>query len=880
MEEAAMSSYMSQYSTGLKGLDFIIKELIPGDNVVWHINSIEDYRLFVDPFCETALQRGQSLTYFHFAKHPPLVKEQPGVRICILNPDEGFEAFILGMHSVIREQGRGGCYVFDCLSDLAVDWFSDQMLANFFMLTCPFLLDIEAIAYFAIEKFKHSSYATSPIVDTTQIFIDIYHHKDKIYIHPIKVQQRYSMTMHMLHLWQDGQFIPVTNSAQNAEILAPTPLVGSESASRQYDIWNRTFREGQIVMDNIEQGVRSLEREAAVFGRIIRMAVTRDEKLLELIKHYMTLEDVVALGKRIIGTGLIGGKSIGMLLARAILKKKSSKWKDVLEIHDSFYIGSDIFYTFLVQNGCWWAREQQKDLDHFLQHAEHARRLIHRGKFPDYIIRMLSDMLDYFGQSPIIVRSSSLLEDNFGNAFSGKYESVFLPNRGPREKCLEDLMTAIKNIFASTMSEQALLYRSKFGLLEKDEQMSLLVQRVSGDMHTNIFYPFVSGVAYSFNPFVWNNTIDPNSGVLRLVFGMGTRAVERSDDDYTRIVALNAPDRRPESGLEEVRKYSQKKVDVLDLESNRLASMDFREVVRKSPELPIHTIASRDHELERQAEYNGKQDAFSWIITFDELLQKTNFTSDMREMLRIIQSAYNYPVDVEFTANVSEENVMKINIVQCRPFQGKDGGTVKEISFNIHPKNIILKTGGPVIGQSRNESIDRIIYVVPSKYSELSISDKYTLAHTIGKIANLKESAESKKKVMLIGPGRWGTTTPALGVPVVFSEISSIEFLVEIVEMNENLIPDISLGTHFFNDLVDYNILYMGAYPHKEDTILNKEVLEGTPSKLKTLLPEAAHFDDVIRVIDSNDIPGIKDIMLYANTQKQQVICYTQNRNI
>ncbi len=150
-------------------------------------------------------------------------------------------------------------------------------------------------------------------------------------------------------------------------------------------------------------------------------------------------------------------------------------------------------------------------------------------------------MLDYFGQSPIIVRSSSLLEDSYGNAFAGKYESVFCPNQGPHHRRLEELLGAVKTVYASTMSEKALRYRAQRGLLDQDEQMSLLVQRVSGVGYGSLFYPQVAGVALSRNPYVWNECIDPAAGVVRLVFGLGTRAVDRTDDDYTRIVALNAP---------------------------------------------------------------------------------------------------------------------------------------------------------------------------------------------------------------------------------------------------------------------------------------------------------------------------------------------------
>ncbi len=130
-----------------------------------------------------------------------------------------------------------------------------------------------------------------------------------------------------------------------------------------------------------------------------------------------------------VGTGLIGGKTVGMLVARNILQRHSSRFTELLEDHDSFYVGSDVFYTYLVRNGVWWLRQKQRNPQTFLEGAVQARQRILVGRFPDHILERFEQILDYFGQSPIIVGSSSLLEDQFGNSFAGKYERV-LPEPG------------------------------------------------------------------------------------------------------------------------------------------------------------------------------------------------------------------------------------------------------------------------------------------------------------------------------------------------------------------------------------------------------------------------------------------------------------------
>ena len=260
-------------------------------------------------------------------------------------------------------------------------------------------------------------------------------------------------------------------------------------------------------------------------------------------------------------------------------------------------------------------------------------------------------MVDYYGQSPIIVRSSSLLEDNYGNAFAGKYESVFCANQGPHAKRLQDFLSAVRLVYASSMSEKALRYRAQPRALDRDEQMSLLVQRVSGGCHGSLFFPQVAGVALSRNPYVWSEQIDPAAGMVRLVFGLGTRAVDRWDDDYTRIVALNAPERRPESDFDEVREFSQRKVDVIDLEANQPVSYDFHDVAAASPDVPLMIFASSDGRHVAPGQPGGAASPTSLVLTFDELLSRTPFVADMREMLGVLQEAYDYPVDCEFTAN-------------------------------------------------------------------------------------------------------------------------------------------------------------------------------------------------------------------------------------
>ena len=274
---------------------------------------------------------------------------------------------------------------------------------------------------------------------------------------------------------------------------------------------------------------------------------------------------------------------------------------------------------------------------------------------------------------------------------------------------------------------------------------------------------------------------------------------------------MNDPQRRPESGADEVRQYSQRRVDVIDLEAGQLASRDFLDVARQCGSLPLSLFASVDPDLARWVAEQHLDEGNALVLTFDQLLTKTPFVEDMRDMLSTLQAAYESPVDLEFTANFFAKDGYKLNPVQCRPLQIATGAAVADVK-PVAKADVILELRGAVIGPSRLSCVDRVVYVEPVLYGQLPIADRYTLARLIGRVLHLKER-RPPGSIFLIGPGRWGTKSPSLGVPVSFSEIDNISALCEIVAMREDLIPDVSLGTHFFNDLVELDILYLALFP-------------------------------------------------------------------
>lgn len=389
-----MTSTDGIFSTGIPELDRVLCGIRPGDNIVWEVESIADYARLVKPFVETALEQGRRILYFRFARHAPLLQPYKGVEVIQLDPQAGFETFLDGIHRAVEEAGRGAYHVFDSLSDLAADWYCDQMVGNFFLLTCPYLYELNTVAYFALLRRYHSSFAITPITQTTQLLLEVYRKDDKLYVHPLKVDGRTSPTMYMLHELDGETVRAVSESHTISEILTSSPRSALGLSQYHLGVWTRTFVQAEALLEQVRAGTASAEAVKAMFERLLRMAISRDERVLKLAAKYFDLEDMVAIGKRLLGTGLIGGKSVGMLLARAILERADPRWKNRLEVHDSFYIPSDVFYTFLVRNGCWKIRKRQLKSKDYLEGAEEARQLILKGTFPEYVEKRFEDMLD------------------------------------------------------------------------------------------------------------------------------------------------------------------------------------------------------------------------------------------------------------------------------------------------------------------------------------------------------------------------------------------------------------------------------------------------------------------------------------------------------
>lgn len=820
-------------TTGLPQLDAALAGILAGDNLVWNVEDIEQYRKIAAPYATAAKRDGRKLLYFRFARHERLVPEG-FCEECRLEPEAGFEVFLHQIHEVIGAHGLGAYYLFDCLSDLATNWCSDAMLGNFFLLTCPYLYRLETVAYFGLLRGRHSRHAVEPIRATTQLFLEVYGHGGKLFVLPIKTQFRHSPTIHLMLEW-DGEetFSTVRSSALLTQVMGRVQPNSAHIETYGDDVVRRA--EECLRQD----GGRGPEAEK-LRSQLVGLLITRDESMRPLVDNYLTLEDVLEVRGRMFGTGLIGGKAVGMLVARKIAERERPELGAKLEAHDSFYIGSDVFYSFLVRNGLWEIREKQHSPDTFLDGVNEARERILAGKFSNHEISLFEKMLDYFGQYPVIVRSSSLLEDAYGNSFAGKYDSVFCANQGPLAERLRNFLDAIRAVYASSMSREALSYRERHGLLKRDEQMALLVMRVTGELQGRAFYPHLAGVGFSFNPFVWGPEIDPQAGVLRLVFGLGTRAVDRVDDDYTRVVALNAPLRRPEGSFDEIVRHTQRRVDFVDLAGGHLASGEFADLIPRAQDVPVDLFTT-------ETDDGGR------FLTFDGLLTRTALVADFRKLLGILERVYGKPVDIEFAVNfLPDGQTYSINLLQCRPLQvqGTHHPAMPQVEWPTEGELLVGR--GAVVGHSRVERLDWILLVVPEVYGLLPERERHKVARAVGAVNRALSAVEAG--TLAVGPGRWGTHMASLGVPVRFSEISHMTAICELMMMHEFLTPDVSLGTHFFGELVEMNVLYFALFPGRAGNRLNLDAVLKAPNRLAELAPEAAAMAPALRVVRADDL--------------------------
>ncbi|SHI21970.1 Pyruvate phosphate dikinase, PEP/pyruvate binding domain [Butyrivibrio fibrisolvens DSM 3071] len=830
--------------SGIPEMDKALDNIRLGDNVVFRVSDLSEFKLFVDPYIAQAKKDGRNIIYFRFASHEPLVEDCPEVKTINVPLTHRFETFTVDIHNIIEKEGKDAFYVFDCLSELQIRWATDLMMGNFFRVTCPFLFILDTVAFFPIIRGKHSFHAVNKILNTTQLFLDVYSDSKHVYVRPEKVWNRDSETMFLPHIYnkEDNTFRPILDGVQSSRFYQLLDNFQRPGEDQYIDFWDKFFNMARMQYDND----MDIEESCNIMCNIM---MTRDEKMRAMVRKHFKPDDYFNVRSHMIGTGLIGGKACGMLLARAIIRNMSPEIDEVLEPHDSFFIGSDIYYTYIVDNEFWDLRIRQRTEEEYFSLADEFALKLKQGVFAEDLKTKFKNILDYYGQDPFIVRSSSILEDGFGNAFAGKYESVFCANRGTLEERLDEFENAVRTVYASTMSLSALDYRKRRGLDKRDEQMSLLVQRVSGSYYGSYYMPCAAGVGYSYSPYQFLQGIDPKAGMLRLVMGLGTSAVDRTMGSYPRLVSLDMPQATSCVTVAEKHQFSQRAVEAVDVSEHTLKRLELKEIEEKIPVYLKNTLLEHDYEVESSLRSRGIYRDVRFISCLG-LVKKDILMSQMQQLMHLIQEEYQHPVDIEFTMNLSENGEYSINLLQCRPLQVFKDTAGVSIPDKVSEDKIILESKGSSMGLSRCTPIDLLVYVEPKAYYNMPYADKARMAKVIGKI-NWGFRGEDRH-MMLIVPGRIGTSSPELGVPTTFADISEFEAVCEVEEKEAGYNPELSYGSHIFQDLVEADILYTAVFANEKTLHFSLDILKEHKNIASEYIANDADAD-IVKVYDLKD---------------------------
>jgi pyruvate, water dikinase len=603
----------------------------------------------------------------------------------------------------------------------------------------------------------------------------------------------------------------------------------------------------------IDEQELSLATQKSLRVSLIRRFFSENPAFIDVAKHFIEIKDY----KEILGSvvfpprchGKLGGKSAGLFLAKKIVEKapEASEPLRQIKVPKTWYLTSDWILNFVHHNDLEDVLSRKHvEIDRVRQDYPHLVALFKNSSFPSELVKGLSLALDDVGDNPLIVRSSSLLEDRAGSAFSGKYKSLFLGNQGTKEERLAALVDAVAEVYASIFGPDPTEYRSERGLLDVHEEMGVMIQQVVGKKIGKYFLPACSGVAFSNNEFRWSSRIKRGDGLIRMVPGLGTRAVDRVVDDYPVLIAPGQPNLKANVTVDEVLRYSPKRVDVINLETNAFETVEVAALLAYCqsdyPQLrQLVSIVEHDRveqPIGRLLDFASQEIVF----TFAGLIEKTPFVSRIRSLLNLLQHYYRRPVDLEFAYDGQD-----FYLLQCRPQSFSTDALPVAIPQNL-PADKVVFTAKRFVSNGRVPDISHVVYVDLEGYSQLP--DEATMRQ-VGLAVGRLNKLLPKRQFILIGPGRWGSRGDIrLGVPVTYSDINNTAMLIEVAQQRGNYLPELSFGTHFFQDLVEAAIRYLPLYPDDPSCLFNELFLKRSHNLLAEMLPEFAHLADTLHIVD------------------------------
>jgi len=533
------------------------------------------------------------------------------------------------------------------------------------------------------------------------------------------------------------------------------------------------------------------------------------------------------------GQGSLGGKARGLAFLDSLIKKYPDLDKfpnTIIKIPKTVVISTEIFDNFMEDNDLYPFALENKSNSEILE------------KFVASKIRQeTKDDLKVFLEvikQPLAVRSSSVLEDSHYQPFAGVYSTYMLANSGDAETNLNQLLMAVKSVYASVFFKETKAYMKATKNLIDEEKMGIVLQEVCGTSYENRFYPTFSGVARSVNFYPIEDE-KPEGGIVNVALGLGKHIVEGkrtlrfAPDHPKKILQLSSPD----MALRE----TQKTFFALDLSPESFTastddSINYKSYRIKQAEKDesIYEISSvydfHDNVLKEGRMYEGKR-----IITFANILKHNSFplADIVKEVMKICENAMNNPVEIEFAVNLNPENspYKFFNLLQIRPIVEEI--IEDEIDFSeINLKDSVI-CAEKALGHGVVKGIYDIVYVKPDKFDSVNNLNTTKIIETLN-----NKLTEENRNYILVGPGRWGSSDPWLGIPVVWSQISGARLIVESGLENYQIEP--SQGTHFFQNLTSFKVGYFTINPFKKDGFWDLDFLSEA---------EAVYEDDFVKHI-------------------------------
>ena len=554
----------------------------------------------------------------------------------------------------------------------------------------------------------------------------------------------------------------------------------------------------------------------------------------------------------VIGSGSIGGKARGLAFMDRILVKyfDPGKYPGVtVSIPRTVVLGTDVFDDFIKENDLLPAA--------VADHSDsHMANLFIKASLPGKIVGDLRDFIKNV-KVPLAVRSSSLLEDSLYQPFAGIYATKMLPNdqAGDDIRFL-NLINAIKFVFASTFFRQAKSYINSTPHRIEDEKMAVVIQPVVGKLHRDSFYPEFSGVARSYNYYPVGQA-KPEDGVVNVALGLGKTVVDGGISlRFTPAFAGILPQF---TSVKDMFNFSQR--DFYAIAMHHVASIAFLEEdqylvklgLDKAEADGVLQFLASTYSRENDAVYDGISFSGPRIVNFAHILKNDVFplAKILIDLLKLSSEAMNCAVEMEFAVILDTQNGLpgQFSILQVRPLVVQD--ELVKVELDDQQKELAFCFSDRVLGNGILQTIRDIVFVKPDGFDA---AKNPQIAVDVGKLNSRLQEAGTP--YLLIGPGRWGSTDPWLGIPVKWSQISGVKVMVEASLPNMNVDP--SQGSHFFQNMTSLRIGYFTVPLDRAHGFIDWTWLETLPVTAETTFLKHVCLPQPITVrIDGRKSQGV-----------------------